>query len=246
MGMYNEYYKKYYTNMGQQGASKAYGHKGYAGNAKVETRKNGSGIFPIFLNVFGKGYFNIFIGQCVVTLILFGGLILYRAYPATDLGKAYAMGLDYMSKEIKVEDLSKEQVAAVFNEVKSVFDFNEKKEVYISENYLYPIASDSNNSFTVEDNKLIIKADQGTDIRASFPGKVKTVKNGVVTVNYGEGVEMIYSGLGDVKAVEGMALDSNDIIGKAGAGVEGAISIEILYMGDKLNPFNCFKLDKTI
>lgn len=246
MGMYNDYYKKYYSDMGHQGTTKAYVPRGYNGNVKVDSNNKGIGIFPIFLNVFGKGYVNIFIGQSVITLILFGGLILYRAYPTTDLGKTYEMGLDYMSKAVSVEDISKEQVVAVFDEVKAVLDFNEKKEAFISENYLYPIAADKESSFTVENSNLVIKAAKGTDIRASYPGKVKTLKNGVVTVNYGEGIEMLYSGLSEVSVVEGMTLDSNDIIGKAGAEGEGSVSIEILYMGDKLDPFNCFKLNKTL
>ncbi len=246
MGMYNDYYKRYYANIGHQSVSKAYVPRGYNGNAKVEGHNKGAGVFPIFLNVFGKGYINIFIGQCVITLILFGGLILYRAYPTTNLGKAYAFGMDYLSRGVNLEEFSKEQVAAVFKEVKSVFDFNEKKEAYISANYLYPVAGDSESSSSIENNKLVIEASEGTDIRASYPGKVKAVKDGIVTINYGEGIEMVYSGLMDVKAVEGMALDSNDVIGKAGEEAEGAISIEILYMGDKLNPSNCFNLNRTI
>lgn len=246
MGMYNDYYKKYYANMGQQSASKAYVPKGYSGSVKGESRNKGSAIFPIFLNVFGRGYTNIFIGQCVITLMLFGGLILYRAYPTTDLGKAYAIGLDYMGKSISVEDFSKVEVTSVFNEVKSVFNFNEKKEGFISENYLNPVAGDSGSSFQVEDNKLVIKTEAEADIRASYEGKVKAVKDGIVTINYGEGIEMIYNGLGEIKATEGMTLKANDIIGKAKAGSEGDVSIEILYMGDKLNPSNCFNLNKTL
>lgn len=246
MGMYNDYYKKYYSNMEQQSSTKAYVPRGYNGNVKTEGYNKGIGIFPIFLNVFGKGYINIFIGQCVITLILFGGLILYRAYPTSDLGKVYSAGLDYMGKTISVKDISKEQVTAVFGEVKSVFNFNEKKEVFISENYLYPVAADKNSSFSVENNNLIIKAAEGTEIRASYSGKVKSVKNGVITINYGQGVEMIYSGLGEVKVVEGMVLELNDIIGKAGSETGNSLSIEVLYMGDKLNPFNCFKLNRTL
>lgn len=246
MGMYNDYYKKYYANMGQQSASKAYMPRGYNGNAKVDSHNNGAGIFPIFLNVFGRGYINIFIGQCIVTLVLFGGLILYRAYPGTDLGRVYALGLDYMSKGIKVEEFSKEQVVAVFNEVKSVLNFNEQKEAYISENYLYPVTDKGESSFAVEDNMLVIKATEGTDVRASYPGKVKSVKDSSVTVNYGEGIEMVYNGLTNITALEGMTLDSNDVLGKVGNVEKGAVSIEILYMGDRLNPFNCFELNKTL
>lgn len=244
MGMYNDYYKKYYANMGQQKASNAYVPKGYNGNG--ESRNKGSVVFPIFLNVFGKGYTNIFIGQCVITLMLFGGLILYRAYPTTDLGKAYALGLDYMGKGINIEEFSKEEVASVFSEVKSVFNFNEKKEGFISENYINPVAADSGSSFQVEDNRLLIKTAAGTDIRASYEGKVKAVKDGTVTINYGEGIEMIYSGMDEINAVEGMTLNANEVIGKAKAGSEGDVSIEILYMGDKLNPSSCFNLNETL
>lgn len=250
MGMYNDYYKKYYSNIGQQGASKAYVPKGYNGSVKVEENQKGDNVFPIFLNMFGKGYINIFIGQCVLTLMLFSGLILYRAYPTTELGKFYSQGLEYMnkdlSKEINVERFSKEHVVATFNEVKSLLNFNEKKEDYISENYICPVPREGGSSYIVRDDKLVITTLNDTNIISSYPGRVKSVKDGVVTINYGEGIEMIYTGLKDVLAVEGMELDSNEVIGKTGVSSEGEVSIEILYMGDRLSPLNCFNLDKSI
>ena len=57
---------------------------------------------------------------------------------------------------------------------------------------------------------------------------------------------MIYSGMDEINAVEGMTLNANDVIGKAKAGAEGDVSIEILYMGDKLNPSSCFNLNETL
>lgn len=246
MGMYNDYYKRYYSTMEKQNTSKAYVPGGYKGT-KDDTFSGGIKRFPIFLNIFVKGYSNILIAQCVITLILLGGLILWRAYPSTDLGKVYGNGLNYMSKGITKEDITKEKITAVFSQFKSVLDFNEKKEAYISENYMYPIVNENQSGYSVEDNKLLINAKEGADIRASYPGKVKAIgSNGVITVNYGEGIEMTYSGLGEVNAVEGMTLDTNDVLGKTGSEENNKIFIEIFYMGDKLNPINCFNLDKTI
>lgn len=247
MGMYNDYYKKYYSSINKQSsASKAYvpgGHRGIS----VGVQGKGFSSFPIFLNVFGKGYTSILIVQCVVTLILFVGLILYRVYPTTYIGKAYGTGLSYMSKGVAVEDITKEKVVGVFNEIKSVLNFNEKKELYISENYIYPVITEEQSDYSVNDNKLFINAKAGGAVRASYPGKVKEVdESGAVTINYGDGIEMTYSGLGEVSATEGMILDTNDVIGKAIAEAGNKISIEIFYMGDKLDPVNCFNLNKSI
>ncbi len=247
MGMYNDYYKKYYSTINKQSsASRVYVPGGHRGTS-VEVHGKGISSFPIFLNVFGKGYTSILIVQCVVTLILFVGLILYRVYPTTYIGRAYSTGLNYMSKSIAVEDITKEKVVGVFNEFKSVLNFNEKKELYISENYIYPVTTEEQSDYSVNDNKLFINAKEGSFVRASYPGKVKEIdESGAITINYGDGIEMTYSGLGEVNAMEGMTLDTNDVIGKAIAEAENKISIEIFYMGDKLNPENCFNLNKSI
>lgn len=246
MGMYSDYYKKYYSNIDMNNSSKEYIPRGYYNNSKAKAPTKAIGSFPVFLNIFGKRYMNIFIAQCILTLILLGGLIFCRLYPTTEIGKIYTEGLSYMSMNLEIKDISKEDVVSVFNNFKGMLDFNEKKELYINENYMYPVQDQKESSYWIEDNSLMIKTTGSKDIRASFPGKVKDVTDGVVRINYGEGVEMVYNGLSDIKAVEGMELDSKDIIGKTNTDLGGVISIEILYMGERLNPSNCFNLDKTI
>lgn len=255
MGMYNDYYKKYYSNINKQNSgTREYiplGNKVTSGEShRVSSGENhrvSISRFPIFLNVFGKGYATILIVQCVVTFILFGGLIIYRAYPTTYIGKAYGVSLDYMKKGVGVEDITKEKAVEVFNEFKSILNFNEKKEAYISENYIYPVTTEEQSDYSVDDNKLFINAKDGSLVRASYPGKVKKIdKSGAITINYGDGIEMTYSGLGEVNATEGMTLDTNDIIGKAVVKSGNKLAIEIFYMGDKLNPVNCFNLNKSI
>lgn len=246
MGMYNDYYKKYYATIERGNTYKGYVPKGE--NVSVAKSSNEKiGGFPIFLNVFGKGYSNILIIQCVIALILTVGLLLYRMYPTTEIGKIYEYGLNYINKEVSMENITKGSVISVFNQFKGALNFNGKKEIYINENYIYPVQGEGAYNYSIDEDKLVINAKEDTVVRASYPGKVKNIdKDGNITINYGEGIEFTYSGIGEVYMSEGAVIDTNEVIGKSTSNSSNGISIEIFYMGDKLDPSKCFDLGKTV
>ncbi len=271
MGIYNEYYQKYYSNMKKQSGISEHKHIKHNGNNpkasnyKVNSRRSA---FPIYLNVMGKGFANIFIIQCTIVLILLAGLFLSRTYPSGYVNKAYDKGIAIIDngllkegnitkenivqafkKENIVQIFKGESITEVFNEVKSMVNFEEKKEAYIKENYINPIDVKDKKQVNVKDNKVLVDLTSESTIKASFPGKVKTITEGkeiTLSIDYGDGIEMKYSGLSESQVKIGDAVDTGEIIGKINGNEDNILSIEVFYMGNILNPEKCFNFETII
>jgi len=271
MGIYNEYYQKYYSNMKKQTGTSEYKPTKYSGNStkgsnnKLNSRRN---TFPIYLNIFGKGFANILIIQCVIVLVLLAGLFLARTYPNSYVNKVYDKSIAIINngllkeKNITVENIvqafkkknildvfKEEKITEVFNEVKSMVSFEEKKENYIKENYVNPITIKDKNQITIKDNRLSLSLTNESDIKASFPGKVKSVTEGkeiTLILDYGDGIEMKYYGLSGSKVKIGNAVDTGEVIGTVKGDEGNILSIEVFYMGNILNPEKCFNFETMI
>ena len=271
MGIYNEYYQKYYSNMKKQSGISEYKPAKYNGNNtkashyKVNGRRN---TFPIYLNVMRKGFVNIFIVQCIIVLVLLAGLFIAKTYPNGYVNKGYDKGIAIINngllngKNITMENIvqafnkenilnifKKEKITEVFNEVKSIVSFEEKKENYIKENYVTPITITDKKQITVKDNRLFLNLASESDIKASFPGKVKSIIEGkeiTLTIDYGDGIEMKYFGLSNSEVKIGDVVDTGEVIGKIKGDEGNILSIEVFYMGNILNPEKCFNFETMI
>lgn len=250
MGIYNEYYQKYYSNIKKHPGIKEYTSAKYneskgSSSKKFKGSRNRSS-FPIYLNIMGKGFANILIIQCVVIIILTSGLFVTKLYPSGYIRKAYDVGLNYVNNGIlQKEEINKEDVVQVFNQVKAFVTFEEKQEEYIRKNYVFPISEENKNKITIEGNKLLVDLKEEGNVNSSYSGKVKSISKGNTTtllINHGGGIEIKYSGLYDSGVTEGDNVHAGDIIGKFNGGENNRLSIEVFYMGSLLSPEKCFDL----
>lgn len=114
MGIYNEYYQKYYSNMKKQCGISQYKPTGYGGNNtkasqyKVNSRRS---TFPIYLNVMGKDFANIFIIQCIIVLVILVGLFISRTYPSAYINEVYDKGIAIIDNGLlKEQNINKEKI----------------------------------------------------------------------------------------------------------------------------------------
>ena len=272
MGIYNEYYQKYYSNMKRQSGISEYKPTKYSGNStkssqyKVNSRRIST--FPIYLNVIGKGFVNIFTIQCIIVAVLLVGLFVSRTYSEGYVNKAYDKGIAIINngllneknitKENIVQAFKKENIAQlfrgeniteVFNEMKSIVNFEKKKETYIKENYVAPVSITDKNQITMKDNRLLVDLTSESVIKASFPGKVKNFTGGkeiTLTIDYGDGVEIKYFGLSESEVKIGDTVDTGEILGKINENEDSTLGIEVFYMGNILSPEKCFNFETML
>ncbi|MEG1255150.1 M23 family metallopeptidase [Clostridium sp.] len=260
MGIYNEYYQKYYSSIKKQENGKEYTPQRYNGTNSTRynkyTSNNSKTRFPIYLNFMGKGFANIFIVQSLVVVVFIGGILIARTYPGGYVSSLCDKGISYINNgilgknHIAMEDITdefiKDNATQVFNEIKSFITMEEKKEDYIKKNYKFPVDIDKGKEISISENKLLINLTNETDVKAAYSGKVKSVIDGdktTVIINHGDGIEIKYGGLSKDNITEGMDVKVNDIIGKYVDGSDNILSIEVLYMGSMLNPAKCFNLE---
>ena len=252
MGIYNEYYKKYYTDVkNQEGIKIRSNSHQYRPNAISNheyERKKVSG-FPIFLNIFGKGYGTIFIVQAVIIIILIVGLIGTKFYPTTAIATIYNKGIAYIDTGIvKNDDEGILEVKAVFNDVKSFLAIDAKKEAYITENYGLPVDVASVTNIDLMEDKVVLTLKDDSYIRAAYSGTIKEVikdEETTLLINHGDGIEIKYIGLDDVTVAKGDRVGKGGILGSTSENSEGNVTIEIFYMGSRLDPSKCFQFKKV-
>lgn len=128
MGIYNEYYQKYYSNMKKQYGISQYKSTGYSGNStkasqyKVNSRRS---TFPIYLNIMGKGFANIFIIQCMIVLVMIVGLFISRTYPSGYINKVYDKGIAIINNGLlKEQNINKENIVQAFKKENLIGVFN--------------------------------------------------------------------------------------------------------------------------
>ncbi|MEG0133636.1 MAG: M23 family metallopeptidase [Clostridium sp.] len=268
MGIYNEYYEKYYSGIKKQGNSKGYVPQRYSKNKNgknVSYKGDIKNYFPIYLNVMGKGFANIFIIQAAVVVVLIIGILAAKVYPGGSISKACDKGIAYINQgvfdkgTISMENISevftlenashlfsKENVIQVFNEVKSFVTMEESKEEYIKANYTFPVMIKEGNKVSVEGSRLLVGVVDEVEIKSAYAGKVKSVTSGdniTVLIAHGDGIEIEYGGLSEATVTNGMEVNSNDKIGKSVYELNSEVSIEVFYMGSVLNPGKCFSLE---
>lgn len=250
MGIYNEYYKKYYMDVKESENPKEYksANQYKLGVAASSSNSNGRGrAFPIFLNIFSSKFTLIFVVQTAVVVVLFLLIIGARLYPTSIAKEICEKGYEYIEVGIFKEDLLKNKdVIAAFNEVKALFNIDEREESYVMKNYSVPV--DLNNISTVKmvEDKLVLSFKDEAYIRASFSGTVKEVQKEdsiSILIDHGNGIEIKYMGLEESSINKGDKVEKGSILGGIINTKASNAIIEVYYMGSRLDPSKCFNLE---
>ena len=250
MGIYNEYYKKYYMDVKGSGNPKEYKSTNQYKQGTTTSSSNGQGrenSFPIFLNIFSSRFTSIFVVQTAVVVVLFLLIIGSKLYPASIANNVCEKVYSYIDTGILQKDLLKNKdVLAAFNEVKSFFSIDQREENYIMKNYSVPVDLNNVSEVKIVQDKLVLSFKDEAYIRASFSGTVKEVQKeeGVsLLIDYGDGIEIKYMGLEESSINKGDKVEKGSVLGGIMNTKESTATIEIYYMGSRLDPSKCFNLE---
>lgn len=240
MGIYNEYYKRYYVDLKKGNRSPQYRPE----SGKINYGKQQRDKFT--LNIFSRSFVTNFTVQASVAIVLILGIVAAKLYPDSVVSEVYAKGKYYMEKGvISAEVFKSEQIAETFNQIKDFVAVDDKKEAFIMKNYKVPVDLLSVTDIKYTEGKVTMTLKNDSYIRAAYGGVVKEIKEGEtseVLVNHGNGVEIMYIGMDNFQVAKGSKVNSGDILGAVSGKNGNEITIEVFYMGSRLRPEKCFQL----
>lgn len=242
MGIYNEYYKKYYLDVRDRKEPNGYRGSKYKPGQSTPSKRISS--FPIMINVFGRGYHFIFTTQAVIVIVLIMMVIGVNMYKDPVALKIYDRCLHYIDTGIFENDEAVEKKAlGIYNDIKSLFLIDERKEEFISQNYIMPVDKMAIEDVEILDGEMLITTSGKESVRPAYKGVIKKVESNdnEILINHGDGVEIRYIGVNDILVKAGDQVTTDSILG--GVSDNGNVGVEVYYMGNRLDPLKCFDME---
>lgn len=262
MGIYKSQYENYYRNLRGNNREKKSTKiiEGYEIPQESNTNHRNS-IDYLADNGSGRrkkegiGFWNLFIFQCIGSLLILVIFIIFKAIPGEEAQK-----LIMASKNIISENQIDTNNILNFGDIKEVaYEYVDGLrelvggegflEETVKGKYIAPIKGEIKEN----NGKIYIYSKEKVDVKASYDGKVKEVKdnNGIsaIIINHGEGIETFYNYVSSSTIKKGDEIKKGQVIGISSDKLpKQSIGIEygLIYMGDYKAPKDYMDFKETL
>jgi murein DD-endopeptidase MepM/ murein hydrolase activator NlpD len=254
MGSYNSQYESYYSKI----ANSRKNPNSYSSyyNVSSSRSKNGTGGNYLMRRLLREltGVLCLFLLVILCKIIITPQTMVVYNYSKQIVNKNY----DYIAllnniKSTKYEVIQ-ENIESYIDNLRTKITGGKTIKEKIRESFMPPVdgavtTNYGNRSNLISGKKefhqgVDINAPEGSEVKASFGGKVKDcgedeVLGKYILINHGSGIETRYGNLMEIKVNKDANIKKGDIIAKSGAAeksMEPHIHFEVLYMGQTRNP----------